>query len=229
MKPLDGLIATSINKPTDSTINTWAFNMINKQKIKLGIREKINDFEEVIVVGENSGSDADKYWKIEKMGDGKYRIYVPEARPKKLVGSMWEEVKIDDVPLINYIRSGQDIPWDAPGTQSPWGDYATRLDKANKLLGYFQGKNIINLGSEGRDTKWTSEVTAAIADMGMTENDKMKRWIVYSSKGIRPQEQRPKINDRALIRHLLAGITYYMPQNKLFFPWDGESILTSWT
>lgn len=243
MKPLDGLVYLTLTdyKGTES-VSKWANSCVIEEKKKLGI-EKLSDYDEVVIVGENSSEQADKYWKVEQLPGGKTRLYAPEARPVKLVGSMWEETKANDRALIDYIRNGEDIPWDSSEiTQKVWDDYASRLDKAHKLLSFFKGEKRINFSSEGREFTWAFEASSALTDFKLADKTNYKRWIVYHSVGI---NLNPETNMSVKLMSMLKGTRDRKPRlvqqyrtatrtvlkasnfggDELFFPWDSQPFM----
>lgn len=227
MKPLDSLIGSTTTdyKGTES-VSRWANTFVREEKARLGI-DKIKGYDDVVIVGEKDARDADQYWRVERYNGDKHRIYVPEARPQKLVGSMWEEVKVEEPDgskrsLLEFIQSGQDIPWNRV-PQNLWLDYAGNMNKANKLLQYFQGTKKINFGSDGRDFTWTTEASSALTDRGMANDPKFKRWMLYHSIGVRIDERKPKLfSGRTSARALLVNISKFGTGKELFFSWDPE-------
>lgn len=239
MKPMDGLATqTLVDYKGSESISKWANRCVMEEKQKLGV-DKLTEYDEIVILGESSSKEADRYWTIEQLSGGKTRLYAPEARPIKLVGSMWEETKIGDKSLMEYLRDGEEIPWNSSDvTQKIWGDYTDKLDKANKLLAFFRGEKKVNFSSTaGAEFAWAYEASSALTDMKLAGNDKYKRWMLYHSVGIMQnpdrdfvgkmrntflgsRDRKPKIpiQYRFLAKTVLDNSGF--GAKDMFFPWD---------
>lgn len=217
MNPLDQLINTFKKNYSDLTpygkLGLWGYN---QALISNGNRPLVGLKEIIFVNDENR--DKNNFWKVTNNGTS---ITVPECYLRKTVGSVFEETKVDGRTLLDFIRNGEEIPWErVPGNM--WSDYSVKLGKAQKIVELYQGKNNIQLGDEQKSLEWISLVNDTLSKFSLRAATQTKRWLFYSSVGIQENIRYPKIKSQRDKRGYNLDLVEggYLNSKDLFFPWD---------
>jgi hypothetical protein len=100
--------------------------------------------------------------------------------------SFWEETKIGEKSLLDYLRNKETIPWREVGSD-PWIGYLPiKFNKAVGLFEYFNpGKPI----EQNKETEWTNKLIDIIRRLGLEisldENKlhNLKVWAFYAAYG----------------------------------------------
>lgn len=216
MNPLDQLLNTfgkSWNEVTPyGKAGLWAYNQI----VAANNNRPLNNIKNVrFVSDENSKKD---YWRIE---DGGETIYIPRVYLPATVGSVFDETKVGGRSLIDYIRKGEEIPWDQV-RGNMWSDYASKLGKAQKIIDLYQGKYNIQLGDEQKSKDWITLANDTLSKFSLRQANWLKRWFFYCSAGFDENSKLPRIaskrDKRGYNLDLVEG--GYLSSSDLFFPWD---------
>lgn len=178
-----------------------------------------------------------EWWTAKKRPDGKVVLYVPDFyAPVEMVGSVWDETSIDNRPLMDFIRNGEDIPWDKVPSDM-WANYGSKLKALDTKWKYLQADDQaiqLNAGVFGgfggavqKLQPWAAKINKGLADLKERNNDSVKRWIVYADTGVDPDSRLPKVNVTGPIRDrlnsTLKGMDFISEQP--FFPWDRPHLL----
>jgi len=142
----------------------------------------------------------DRFWQAGRLGEttpggkSEIRVSVPECYPTGPIGSFWEETKIGDRPLLDYLLKGEEIPWGQVGAD-PWISYLQiKLNKAIMLFNYFQGKVPFE---ESKDKEWVTAILDIFRRLNLEEQlgekafHNLKSWAFRASLGgvRKPQER----------------------------------------
>lgn len=225
MNPMDWIIIT-FNKTEDDVspypgkLGVWGFDQAMASNGGKKLKIKMVRF----IDNEDDPALKDRFWKVFGGGDS---ITVPECCPRKLVKSVFEETKVKrgerDVPIIDFIRAGEDIPWDEV-KDSMWSDYSTLISKAAVISDHLQGKVPIQWGDTNKYTGWARDIEGALSKFGLRKSDSVKRWILYATLGVDPKKRAPYIASRTdkLASPTSLGETgaNFLSKDKMFFPWD---------
>lgn len=111
---------------------------------------------------------------------------IPECYPTTTMKSFWEETKIGEKSLLDYLRNKETIPWREVGSD-PWIGYLPiKFNKAVGLFEYFNpGKPI----EQNKETEWTNKLIDIIRRLGLEisldENKlhNLKVWAFYAAYG----------------------------------------------
>lgn len=225
MNPMDWIVLT-FNKTEDDVspypgkLGTWGDEQARKSNNNIKLEIKKVKF----ITNEDDPKQKDEFWRV---SDGGSSITVPECCPRKLIRSVFEETKIKrgglEIPLINFIRANQDIPWDEV-KDSMWSDYAMLISKAAVISDHLQGKVPIQWGDTDRYTGWVRDIENALSRFGLRKNENVKRWILYASVGLNPKKRAPELQTRSNVLSISYAFgpkgSNYLPKDKLFFPRD---------
>ncbi len=225
MKPLDGFLFNTLTeyKASDS-VSSKANKLVTRNKRRLGI-DTLTEFDEVVML---TNEDVGQFFKMEKTRDGKVRVYAPPCRPTLMLGSVWQETKIGDKTLFEYIRTGEQVPWETPGVQTLWSDYASKMDKVVKREAFLNGKKPLNWNDEVKTHNWTRELLKSYSDLKITRDVMLDYlvWDVAASSIVRVDESNEwkLFGNRAYIEHTLEKVTKLAPKKYLFFKTDKPSL-----
>jgi len=145
----------------------------------------------------------------------------------------------EDVKLIDYLRSGVEIPWDKPGTQDFWLLYTLSMGQVSKLWKYYTD-NELNIhtskfggaeGAVGHLVEWMNRgaLVDNLGNRGLGDNSWVKRWIVYASVGVKKESRLPLLNiPNQLHKDILVDVlgdrgefkTDFLPRKNILFPWE---------
>lgn len=227
MNPLDALISSFSKEPDKFSpvgkFGRWAYNMVlasNKGALSG------NSTRNVVLLPEDEGNQ-NKFWTVDKRTG---TLYMPECYPRQFFGSIWEETSAGNKRIIDYLREGQEIPWDRV-SESMWTDYAGKAGKAGAIWDLLDGKSIIRWGELENVLLWVQEVNKALAKFGLAKEEGVKRWILYASNpgSIKLNSRAPKLaatNTKLdILSELGSRQANYIPGGNLLFPWDGRGPL----
>lgn len=247
MLPADSGIDKYIKQPHEikkgGTFDPYIYANIDKARRQHGI-DKFDYIQVFPYRGDTESQDM--LWQVGTTGDGKTYIRVPDCYPPVLIGSFYDETKISDVSLWEYLSQRRDIPWNSPGTQAPWRTYHDKCGAASVVIKYVMGKDktpdidlVKKLGSSregaiGDLEPWAAEISKALIDLGLNDDDQFKRWLFYAAVGLQPNSRDPKAAVSPAVRDLLSVLDSggqfhlrYLPKGTLFFPSDKVSRLST--
>ncbi len=176
------------------------------------------------ISNEDDPKNGENFWRVV---DGGKSIIVPECCPRRLIGSIFDETTVKaggrQVPLIEFIRRGQEIPWDEVA-DTFWSDYGTKISKAAVISDYLQGKVPVKWGDTDFVTGWVSNIKNALSKFGLRRDDSLKRWIIYAM-GINTKKRAPELQVRSSSLRIAStlgdkGLRFVSSTNMLFFPKD---------
>jgi hypothetical protein len=223
MKPLDSLVGSFVKDPNSvgyvGKFGEWAY----RQMIKSNGGKKLVNVDRVRIVDDNNGGN---FWT--KDGD---TILVPEAYPRVMVGSFWDETSVrvkergQDVEhsLTDLLNRGVAIPWGTLESQGIWQSYSSKMGKAAKLWEVFQGK--ASLKSDTRSMEeWKTDVDGALGKFEKRNETSVKRWLIYASVGVDIDSRKPKLSLSSMRLPILSSLgpkaLDYSSWDDLLFPWD---------
>jgi len=127
--------------------------------------------------------------KTTAQGGNVIEVYVPECYPTTSMKSFWEETKIGKRELLDYLLKREEIPWRQVGAD-PWIGYlAIRLNKAVKLLEYFNPGKPMETGRFGYVKAWADPLLDIYRRLNLQETlgernfGNLKAWAVYAAFG----------------------------------------------
>lgn len=227
--PMDWLVSTFKKDGGDVNVvgsfGDWAYT----QALESNGGKPLNIVEVEFIADESDPETKDNYWKISVVGndkDGKptHKIIVPECYPRKLIRSVFEETRVKGGDLlIDYVRQKKEIPWDQVPSNM-WSEFASRLKKASVVSDHLQGNVPLKWGAVEGYGAWVKKINSALSKFGLRNEESIKRWILYATLGVKVNKRYPILRDRsdatAVPTTLGSSDAYYLPSNKLLFPWD---------
>ena len=237
--PLDALIEMAVKpeeKETEAGVFTkWASNQLREQLRRAGYQGSYEDFidndwggfKEVVIIDDE---DKENYWKVQKIGEGEYKLFAPECYPLRQIGSYWEDataidpstiskenLRGDKKTFLQFIREGKEIPFDyaykAPGFSGYMVDsryWSEVWDLYNSL---------------GKEFNYI-DILKTIGNVGEKENENIKRWLFYANKGLDSKNRIPTIRMTFQQRYSMEGSRLYedyLSEDDLYFPWNRKA------
>jgi hypothetical protein len=209
MNPLNGLIFKAQVGEIYGVHGEWAMEQMK------GIKRE--DYDSIQVVHAKGKPEAkSKYWRVH----GRV-LYVPEAYPINILGSVWDETKINDKTLTEYLLAGGEegrINWNGLETDEFSQKYGRTIGRANKILGY-QTK-----GSAYRneDLDWDKDIPNAFEKRRHLDTEERRRWLYYARKRIDPRSNVPIMMGDYSAK---SGYQLHMKDSEylksIFWSWDG--------
>lgn len=236
--PMDWLLSTF--KKFDSEVNPvgsfgpWAY----EQATKSNGGKPLNIEEVEFIADENNPKTKADFWKVtirrtaanRRTGEEEefHKIIVPECYPRKLLRSVFEETTVqvgeDKVPLIDFIRAGEEIPWEDV-TTTMWSDFSSKAKKASVISDHLQGRVPIKWGDTDNVSGWVNNINSALSKFGLRKSASVKRWILYSTLRLRDDVRYPMLNDKTTRLAVVASLgekdaKFLKDKNELLFAWD---------
>ena len=241
LAPLDALIDSTLkNEAGLSTVGSfgaWAYvqtrESISSFEQRTGIR--VDHYDEVVLVPKTK-SNQNKFWTVENVGTRSnpvIRLNAFEAYPYQFLGSMWEETKLGNRTLMDYLLDPtQVVPpnFNLPGGQTMWSEYDYKIGKAAVMWDYFQGKKPPSAGKGGlgRNTEWITEVKTTLAKRQERINEELLRLILYSSHRVHINKRAPHLaaSKASVLTGMSGGEIELLPREDLLYPWDREGFFS---
>lgn len=228
--PMDWLLST-FKKPEDDVnpvgaLGPWGYT----QALASNSGRPLDKIENVsFIADENDSKHKENYWRV--LDSGK-TIIVPECYPRKLLRSVFEETTVGDskTPLIDYIRAGEEVPWDEV-TTTMWSDFSSKAKKASVISDHLQGRVPIKWGDTDNVSGWVNNINSALSKFGLRKSASVKRWILYSTLRLRDDVRYPMLNDKTTRLAVVASLgekdsKFLKDKNELLFAWDQPGLFS---
>ena len=232
MIPLHAAIRSGANGIEVGNFGPWIVERMKAVKTK--IAKKPIDIVEVIP--RDDQKSVKLWWTTYRTPEGELVLRVPPAYPEKTIGSLWEEIKIEnqhqEKPLASYLADGETIPWNKLG-QGLGGAYTYKAGYAHTLWMYSKGDKDtqINVGRiKETILLWSKDIFDAFQTLKIKDPTLRGRWIVYASLGGPNRTQKlPKTTKRnnsqkrIIASSLAQTARFFSHSHEAFFSWDQAS------